>query len=313
MTTPTTYAPLDKVAIIGTAFSRALAPFDDPAWKIWACSPGNRGALKRVDVWFELHALNDMLAPESADMSRPYFEWLKEESEKGSFNVVMQGVNQYVPKAIPFPRDEMLEAFGHNWFRSSIAWMMALAITRGAKTIGLFGVDMAAHDEHYSGQRASCTRFIEIAQERGIEVIAPFESSLMTVAPLYGYAEGSPFGRRLNAVLVEVTKALTARQQQIAALNNEMQYFAGAKAQLEYILRTWADGQELKPDYGPFASLPAPSTAATIGTEAPKIDLSAILAAAQPSGKTNGGAHDGEGFAGDPTGGADGGLAAMEA
>src|SRR5580698_10373126 len=49
-------APL-KVAMIGTApSSRMLAPFNDPSWKIWACSPGNMNTLPRVDVWFELHS-----------------------------------------------------------------------------------------------------------------------------------------------------------------------------------------------------------------------------------------------------------------
>src|SRR5215467_5742575 len=32
----------EKVAIIGTApSSRMLAPFNDPTWDIWVCSPGN--------------------------------------------------------------------------------------------------------------------------------------------------------------------------------------------------------------------------------------------------------------------------------
>src|SRR5713226_4715918 len=53
--TPAAAAPL-KIAMIGTApSSRMLAPFNDPSWKIWACSPGNMNALPRVDTWFELH------------------------------------------------------------------------------------------------------------------------------------------------------------------------------------------------------------------------------------------------------------------
>src|SRR3981189_2150960 len=52
-----------KVALIGTApSSRMLAPYNDPSWKIWACSPGNMNVLPRVDVWFELHS--DLLWPE---------------------------------------------------------------------------------------------------------------------------------------------------------------------------------------------------------------------------------------------------------
>src|SRR3954468_23311721 len=42
-----------KVAILGTApSSRMLAPFNDPEWQIWSCSPGNMGCIPRFDRWF---------------------------------------------------------------------------------------------------------------------------------------------------------------------------------------------------------------------------------------------------------------------
>lgn len=44
-----------KIAVLGSAVSSAgLAPFGEPEWEIWGCSPANKG-LPRVDVWFELH------------------------------------------------------------------------------------------------------------------------------------------------------------------------------------------------------------------------------------------------------------------
>ena len=44
-----------RVALIGTApSSRLLAPYQDPAWTIWACSPGNMNTIPKADVWFEL-------------------------------------------------------------------------------------------------------------------------------------------------------------------------------------------------------------------------------------------------------------------
>src|SRR3990167_7020844 len=47
-----------SIAILGTApSSMELAPFNDPAWALWACSPGAMAicAQKRSDVWFEPH------------------------------------------------------------------------------------------------------------------------------------------------------------------------------------------------------------------------------------------------------------------
>src|SRR5882724_13388828 len=65
-----------KIALIGTApSSRMLAPYNDPSWTIWACSPGNMNALPRVNVWFELHS--NLLWPEHESYGKPYIEWLK--------------------------------------------------------------------------------------------------------------------------------------------------------------------------------------------------------------------------------------------
>src|SRR5512143_2413950 len=62
-------APL-KVALIGTApSSRMLAPYNDPSWKIWACSPGNMNAIPKADVWFEIH--KNLLWPECKSYGEP--------------------------------------------------------------------------------------------------------------------------------------------------------------------------------------------------------------------------------------------------
>lgn len=248
-----------KVAIVGTApSSKMLAPYGDDSWQIWACSAGNMNQLPRVNIWFEMHAIAEMMAPENRAMAEPFFAWLKEKSDAENFQVVMLEagtavggiVNTFVPKAIPYPRDEMIRLFGRNWFTSSVAYMMALAIARGAEEIGLFGVDMAADVEHYSAQRAGCTRFIEIAEERGIKVHVPMESCLKTAAPMYGYWEGTPFGRRINATIQMVQGAYSQKVAQRDQLNLEINYFGGALEQLRYFQRTWVDGAELDVDLG---------------------------------------------------------------
>ena len=256
-------APL-KVAIIGTApLSRHLAPYDDKSWQIWACSAANVNVLPRINVWFELHAVIEMMAPENRAMAEPFYGWLKTKSDANEFNVVMLESNRFVPKAVPFPRDEMIKLFGRNWFTSSVAYMMALAIARGATEIGLFGVDMAAGQEHYEAQRAGCTRFIEIAEERGIKVHVPPESCLKVATPMYGYWEGTPFGRRISATITQVQGALTAKTAQRDALNNEINYFAGAMEQLQYFKRTWTDGSEIEIDTAPMLAAAAEALKAT--------------------------------------------------
>lgn len=249
-----TETPL-KVAIVGTApTSKMLAPFDDPSWQIWACSAGNMNQLPRVNVWYEMHAINEMMAPENRAMAEPFFAWLKQQSDAGMFDIVMLEFNKFVPKAVPYPRDRMISLFGRNWFTSTVAYMMAVAIANGAQEIALFGVDMAADQEHYQAQRAGCVRFIEIAMERGIKVHVPDESCLLASTPMYGYWEGTPFGRRLNATIQIVQGSYSQKVAQRDQLNLEINYFAGALEQLRYFQRTWVDGADLDID---LSQLPA--------------------------------------------------------
>lgn len=230
-----------KIAILGTApTSRDLAPFADPEWSIWACSPGNEGQLPRVDVWFEIHALQDMTSKENHSWVFKHYAYLAAQN----FTVIMQEKNAYVPKAEVYPLEEMIKRYGRNWFTSSIAYMLALAIAKRPEEIALFGVDMAAGQEKYTQQRAGCVRFIEFAEAAGIKVTIPRESSLGTPVPLYGYAEASPFGRRLQMVMGDVTRTIAQLDADIDRLRLTRAQFGGGLEQLIYIQQTWVDGRD---------------------------------------------------------------------
>jgi len=224
-------APL-KVALIGTApSSRLLAPFADPSWKIWACSPGNMNMLPRVDLWFELHG--NLLWPECKSYGEPYIEWLK----KQTFPIYMQDQN-YVPNAKTFPREEMVKEFGKDFFTSSFAWMMAFAITEGAKEISLFGIDMASRDE-YILQRPGFFFFRQEAMRRGIKVSAPHESDIMQSPGLYGYSEVTPFGRKILAREQEIQGRLGQMRAERDRLIHNIVYLEGAVEDLDYIKSIW--------------------------------------------------------------------------
>lgn len=227
-----------------------LAPYGDNDWQIWACSAGNANQLPRVNIWFEMHMIGEMMAPENRAMAEPFFAWLKTQSDAGMFDVVMCEFNKFVPKAIPYPLEEMIEAFGRNWLTSSVAYMLALAIARGATEIALFGVDMAADQEHYSAQRAGCVYFIELAERQGIQVHVPFESCLKQATPLYGYWEGTPMGRRINASLQQAQGAYNQAVAELNAAQARVQYFSGGLEQLRYFARTFTDGRELDLNLG---------------------------------------------------------------
>lgn len=224
-------APL-KVALIGTApSSRMLAPFADPTWKIWACSPGNMNQLPRVDVWFEIHM--NLLWPEHRSYGEPYIEWLK----KQPFPIYMQD-QSLVPNATPFPKDEMVQKFGKDFFTSSFAWMMAMAIDQGAKEIALFGIDMASREE-YILQRPGFYFFKYIAEQKGIKVWAPNESDIMQPPGLYGFSEVTPFGRKIAARKTELQARLNSLRPQRDHLHTQITYLEGALEDLDYIYSIW--------------------------------------------------------------------------
>jgi len=230
--TPAVAAPL-KVALIGTApSSRMLAPYNDPTWKIWGCSPGNMNTLPRVDVWFELHS--NLLWPEHASYGVPYIEWLKQQP----FPVYMQDQTQ-VPRATVFPKDELVAEFGDDFFTSSFAWMMAFAMQQGAVEIALYGIDMASRDE-YILQRPGFFFFRHLAKLRGIKISAPHESDIMQSPALYAYVDSTPFGRKLMARRQEVTGRVGGMTQQRDQLTNSITYLQGALEDIDYMSSIWS-------------------------------------------------------------------------
>lgn len=222
-----------KVAMIGTApSSRMLAPYNDPSWKIWGCSPGNMNVLPRVDVWFELHS--NLLWPEHESYGKPYIEWLKQQK----FPIWMQD-QSLVPQATPFPMYDLVKEFGRSFFTSSFAWMMALAMRQGATEIALYGIDMASRDE-YILQRPGFFFFRHEANKRGIKVSAPCESDIMQDPPLYAYVDSTPIGRKIRARAQEVNGRIAPMEQQHVQMGNNITYLKGAKEDLDYFDSIWS-------------------------------------------------------------------------
>lgn len=226
-----------RIALVGTApSSRMLAPYRDPTWTIWGCSPGNMNTIPRVDAWFEIHgvALND---PEDAHYAPQYIQWMN----NLPVPLYMQD-QQLCPKAITIPKDDLIAEFGPYFFTSSFSWMMAMAIKAieangivpGVSEIRLFGIDMASREE-YIIQRPGAYHFFQEAARRGIKISAPNESDIMQPPPLYGYSDVSPFGTKLRARKKEIAGRLGPMRQQRADIDRNITYLEGALEDLDYI------------------------------------------------------------------------------
>lgn len=194
------------IAILGSHPATVeQAPFDDPGWRIYACSPHNveKRTLPRVDAWFELH-----LPVFDATRAYQYLSHLQNMPTvymRDEFAMKLQiDGKPLFPTAVAYPERELYGTYeiqkiktqkgeyvaqvphGDGMFcpfqfTSSIAYMLAKAIAdcerEGIKQISLFGIMQAAENE-YTYQRPGLHYFIWEATRRGIKVLAPRESCL---------------------------------------------------------------------------------------------------------------------------------------
>jgi hypothetical protein len=186
-----------------------------------------------VSAWFELHRWE----PEKPWFSPGYREWMAQLKVP----VYMLEQRPEIPSSVAYPKDRILETFGPYFFTSSLAWMFALALCQdGIEEIGLWGVDMAAHEE-YGYQRAGCQHFIWLAKERGIKVTVPPESDLLRPPPLYALSECSPMHIKLLARKRELDARLSASNAAHESNVRENMFLKGALENLDYILKTWTE------------------------------------------------------------------------
>ena len=227
---------MTKIAVVGSApSSRLLAPYSDPSWTIWACSPANQGKLPRIDAWFELHALHQIKSEWATE--KPLFDWLS----AGMFDVWMQEENDILPRAKRYPVDEILAKFPRFAFASSVSWMVALALhtfENSDLTLGFWGVDMSAKEE-YSTQRPGLQYLCDYAEKRGVKLVGSMASDLLAPAILYGYSAGKHMASKIRARADELkTRIEVCRQQEMTA-HDERMFLQGALDDLEYFQRVW--------------------------------------------------------------------------
>lgn len=247
-----------KIALVGSApTSCRLAPYQDPSWQIWGCSPGLYGVAQRIDLWFELHRFE----PGQTWFSPEYCMWMA----KARFKVMMAEKRAEIPPSEEIPAQELVAKYGPYFFTSSLAWMMAMAMEMGATKIGLWGVDMAA-DEEYGDQRSGLHYFAMLARAKGIEVGTPPESDLFRPRPLYGVDEIKHSSIKMLARKRELEWRL--RETEIAEQNSAAQkhFLKGALSDLDYCTKTWADGRDFAApaDISVFETAPAAPDATTL-------------------------------------------------
>lgn len=269
----------DKIAIVGSAMSSTLlAPFREPGWAIWCTSPATFAAvanLRRADVWFELHRWLPYEPGEQGQPgTRPWFSpEMRQFLREFRGPVFMTETHPDIPRSVHFPYNELLEEFGPYHFASSVPLMLALAIMARPKTIGIFGVDMAATSE-YAYQRPHCQHFVGLAKAAGIEIVLPPESDLMRHTTVYGLGEHNPRHIRISERIKELTAQKGQLEMAIAQNTASLQQVMGSLDAHQQFLSTWTDDIVADPALavsfsGAFVrSVPAALPPKVLGTEA---------------------------------------------
>ncbi len=229
-----------RICLIGSAPSSvALAPYSDPDWLIWACSPGARPYVRKVDKWFEIH----LFEPHQPWFSQEYIDFMA----KLPVPVYMLEPVEAIPGSVAYPKDEVMRYFGPEaifFYTSSLSWMFAMAIIEIMESgedgeIALYGVDMSAAEEQYTGQRAGCQYFTGQAWRRGIKVTVPPQSDLLCPTPLYGFCELDPMHAKLLARKAELEHRIAIATNAFENAKHEMLQLRGAVEDVNYVKQTW--------------------------------------------------------------------------
>lgn len=187
-----------KIAIVGGAPTRRLAPYDDESWDIWAFS-SLRLNTPRVTRWFEMHAPGDLATQltRSTAQRRSYVEYVRF-LKNLSCPLVAQRRWPQLPHSVEYPLKAALRTFG-RCFSSTVSYMIALALLEGCDVIGVWGVHLTAGTV-YARQRPGVEYLLGVARQRGVDVYlppgcplhVPENPRLPHADVLYGYDWRSP-------------------------------------------------------------------------------------------------------------------------
>ena len=158
-------ADTGRIAIVGTAQSWVLTPWDDPGLTIASLNDAYRlKGFQRADRWYDFHPLNRFFYPPEGGgqvyahqvpagyyvRPKDHVQWIA--TQKIPVWLHPDYLTQHPDAANwahakPFPRDAIQAEFG-LYFTSSPAWMMAQAVMEGYREIHIYGIQLATEHEY---------------------------------------------------------------------------------------------------------------------------------------------------------------------
>lgn len=286
-----------KVALVGFADSRDLAPYQDDQWEIWGLnSLFEMIPMDHVTRWFEIHDrrifeidTNKQVGYGLTRTGQPYMEALTQ------LNCPVYMVEKYkdIPNSVRFPIEEMISEFDplhrnlewvnkqfqhsadldwNGYFTNTVSYMIALAIHDGYEEIGVWGVDMATgqgfQGGEYAVQRPSCEYYLGVAQGRGIKITIPDEADLLKTRFLYGFEamKDLAFLSKLRKIDDAMRGRFNASQSNLMMAQKQMDQYIGAMECSKEMHKIWSNcayGKEMEEAFTKFMATvnpPKPST-----------------------------------------------------
>lgn len=235
----------DKVAIVGFTDHRVQALELGDDFEIWGLNELYQYMpINRFHRWFEIHHPKDLTVDEAGK---------KHLRDMAAFDIPVYMHEHYkdIPPSMPFPRTELERLLGSEYFTSSPAWMLGMAIAFGFRTIHVYGIDMAQETE-YAEQRPCCEYWLGRAHAMGIDVYLPPTSDLLSAVGQYAFGEaGDKFRVKLderlkwlhekdNALLNGIRGLEAEFNQKMQKLQNERNQMVGAIQDCNFWRRSWA-------------------------------------------------------------------------
>ena len=183
-----------KIGLLGShSASLKWCPWTSPDWEFWGHASSRSWYRRELDRYFDLHR-KECWNKNGKDRTK-YQDWLT----TNTVPIYMQDKHPEVPASRRYPKEQILLEFGgvRQYFKNQVAWMIALAISEGVTHLGLWGVNYG-HETEYATQRGSAEYWLGRAEERGIHILLPEESTLLAEPKgLYGYESHDENGGRL--------------------------------------------------------------------------------------------------------------------
>lgn len=158
-----------RIAIVGTAPSWAVTPWQDTSLEIWSLNDAyNIDGFQRADRWYDLHPLDKFyFAPKPANGQkavvfahqipvghyvRPgeHLDWLATTAiEKWLHpdHATQLPASQTWPNVRAFPKAEIEAAYG-SYCTSSPQWMLAHALLQGIRDVQIYGIHLSTEQEY---------------------------------------------------------------------------------------------------------------------------------------------------------------------